>query len=93
MYIHILKLVIICCVRKIFVPSNRLDRKLGVYMEVVKVAQDAKSRKSSHANAKRALMETYLKRGKERRRTIKRTGETRRGEEEEERRGKINEGG
>lgn len=63
--------------------ANRLDRKLGVYMEVVKVAQDAKSRKSAHANAKRALMETYLKRRKERRRTIKRTGE------EEEGRGKI----
>lgn len=66
--IYILKLVIVWCVRKIFVPFNRLDRKLSVYMEVVKVAQDAKSRKSAHANAKRALMETYLKRRKERRR-------------------------
>jgi len=56
-------------------------------MEVVKVAQDAKSRKSAHANAKRALMETYLKRRKERRWTIKRTGETR--EKEEEGKGKI----
>lgn len=69
--IYILKLVIVWCVRKIFVPFNRLDHKLGVYMEVVKVAQDAKSRKSAHANAKRALMETYLKRRKERRWTIK----------------------
>lgn len=85
--IYILKLVIVWCVRKIFVPFNRLDRKLGVYMEVIKVAQDAKSRKSAHANAKRALMETYLKRRKERRWTIKRTGETR--EKKEEGRGKI----
>lgn len=64
---YISKLVIARCVREIYVPSNRLDRKLGVYMEVVKMAQDAKSRKSAHANAKRALMETYLKRGEERR--------------------------
>lgn len=64
-----------------------MDHKLG-YMEVVKVAQDAKPRKSAHANAKRALMETYLKRRKERRWMIKRTGETRE-EEEEEGRGKI----
>lgn len=77
-------MVIVCCMREIFVQLNRLDRKLGVYMEVVKVAQDVKSRKSAHANAKRALMETYFKRREERRRTIKRTHE-----EEEERKGKI----